>query len=79
MLRNIQILAESAKRISPELKAAHAEVDWRGIGGLRNGSGSRVPRNQPAASLGYRATGLARSSTADGRRSFRASLIRPAS
>lgn len=36
VLRNLQTLAESAKRISQELKMLHPEVDWRGIGGLRN-------------------------------------------
>jgi uncharacterized protein with HEPN domain len=36
VLRNLQILAESSQRISPELKIAHPEVDWRGISGFRN-------------------------------------------
>jgi uncharacterized protein with HEPN domain len=35
-LRNLQILAESTQRISPELKNAHSEIDWRGISGFRN-------------------------------------------
>ena len=36
VLRNLQILAESAQRISPNLKAAHPEVEWSKIAGLRN-------------------------------------------
>jgi uncharacterized protein with HEPN domain len=36
VLRNLQTLAESSQRLSAELKAAHPEVDWRGISGLRN-------------------------------------------
>lgn len=36
VLRNLQILAESTQRISPELKTANPEIDWRGISGFRN-------------------------------------------
>lgn len=36
MARNLQILAESVKRISAERKSAHPEVDWRGVTGFRN-------------------------------------------
>ncbi|VVB63300.1 Uncharacterised protein [uncultured archaeon] len=36
VLRNLQILAESTERLSPELKGCHPEVDWRGISGFRN-------------------------------------------
>jgi len=36
VLRNLQILAESAKRVSGELKAAHPEIDWHGIVGFRH-------------------------------------------
>jgi len=36
ILRNLQTLAESTQRLSADLKAAHPEVDWRGISGLRN-------------------------------------------
>jgi len=36
VLRNLQILAESTQRISPGLKNAHSEIDWRGISGFRN-------------------------------------------
>jgi len=32
----LQVLAESAKRVSGELKAAHPEIDWHGIVGFRN-------------------------------------------
>lgn len=34
--RNLQILAESAQRISHSLKIAHDEVDWRSISAFRN-------------------------------------------
>jgi len=36
VLRNLQILAESTQRISGKLKAAHPEVEWSKIAGLRN-------------------------------------------
>lgn len=36
VLRNLQVLAESAKRVSVELRAAHPEIDWHGIAGFRN-------------------------------------------
>jgi uncharacterized protein with HEPN domain len=29
-------MAESTQRLSPELRNAHPEVDWRAIAGLRN-------------------------------------------
>jgi uncharacterized protein with HEPN domain len=36
VLRNLQTLAESTQRLSVDLRAAHPDVDWRGISGLRN-------------------------------------------
>ncbi|MFQ5828019.1 MAG: DUF86 domain-containing protein [Candidatus Methylomirabilia bacterium] len=36
VLRNLQTLAESTQRLSPDLRAARPEVDWRGIAGFRN-------------------------------------------
>jgi uncharacterized protein with HEPN domain len=36
VLRNLQTLAESTQRLSLDLKAAHPEVDWRGISGFHN-------------------------------------------
>jgi uncharacterized protein with HEPN domain len=36
VLRNLQTFSESTQRLSSDLKAAHPEVDWRGISGLRN-------------------------------------------
>jgi uncharacterized protein with HEPN domain len=36
VLRNLQILAESSQRISPEAKARYPEIEWRNIGGFRN-------------------------------------------
>lgn len=36
VIRNLQTLAESSQRISSALKAAHPEIDWRGIAGFRN-------------------------------------------
>jgi uncharacterized protein with HEPN domain len=35
-VRNLQILAESTKRLSRTVREAHPEVDWRAIDGLRN-------------------------------------------
>lgn len=36
VLRNLQVLAESAKRLSEELKATQPQVPWRQIGAFRN-------------------------------------------
>jgi uncharacterized protein with HEPN domain len=36
ILRNLQTLAESTKRLSADLKKADSEVDWQAIKGLRN-------------------------------------------
>ncbi|MBI4600105.1 DUF86 domain-containing protein [Candidatus Uhrbacteria bacterium] len=36
VLRNLQILGESAKHVSVKLRSAHTEIDWRGIIGFRN-------------------------------------------
>jgi uncharacterized protein with HEPN domain len=36
VLRNLQVLAESTQRVSERRKAAHPQIDWRGIAGFRN-------------------------------------------
>jgi len=36
VIRNLQILAESSRRISSTLKDEHAEVGWEKIAGFRN-------------------------------------------
>ena len=36
VLRNLQVIAESTKRLSDLLKATHRDFDWRGIAGFRN-------------------------------------------
>jgi len=36
VLRNLQLLAESSKRLSDGLKQEHREIDWRGVAGIRN-------------------------------------------
>ena len=36
IVRNLQILCESAQRLAEPSKLQHPEVDWRGISGLRN-------------------------------------------
>ena len=36
VVRNLQTLSESAQRLSQTLKAQHPEIDWRGIGEVRN-------------------------------------------
>ena len=36
VMRNLQMVGESARSISEETKARHPEVDWRGIIGFRN-------------------------------------------
>ena len=36
ILRALQILTESTQRLSTDFKAAHPEIGWTAIGGLRN-------------------------------------------
>ncbi len=36
ILRNLQVLCESAQRLSAECKDQHPEVDWRAMSGFRN-------------------------------------------
>jgi uncharacterized protein with HEPN domain len=36
LIRALQVLAESTKRLSKEFKNSRPEVDWRAIAGLRN-------------------------------------------
>ncbi|MBZ5676042.1 MAG: DUF86 domain-containing protein [Acidobacteriia bacterium] len=36
VLRNLQVIAESTKRLSDPLKATHPDFDWGGIAGFRN-------------------------------------------
>jgi len=36
VLRSLQTLAESVKRLSPALKASHPDIPWKDVIGLRN-------------------------------------------
>ena len=36
ILRNLQVLCESAQRLSEERRKLHPEVDWRAMSGFRN-------------------------------------------
>jgi uncharacterized protein with HEPN domain len=36
ILRNLQVIGEAAKKISPSLRAAHPHLPWREMTGLRN-------------------------------------------
>jgi uncharacterized protein with HEPN domain len=36
VIRNLQVLAESTRRLSDSLKDGRPELDWRGIAGFRN-------------------------------------------
>lgn len=36
VVRNLQIMAQSASRVSEGLRSAHPEIDWRGMRGFRN-------------------------------------------
>ena len=36
VLHNLQTMAQSVMQLPDDLKAAHAEVDWRGLIGFRN-------------------------------------------
>ena len=36
MVRNLEIIGEAAKRVSPSLKAAHPDIAWKPIAGMRD-------------------------------------------
>ena len=36
IVRNLQVLCESTRRIEEELKKPHSEIDWKSIAGMRN-------------------------------------------
>ncbi len=36
IIRNLQVLCESVRRIDAVYKDAHSEIDWRAIAGMRN-------------------------------------------
>ncbi len=36
MLKNLEVIGEAAKRLSPEIKESHPEIAWRDIAGLRD-------------------------------------------
>lgn len=36
VMRNLQIIGEAAKRLTPELKAEHPDLPWREMAGLRD-------------------------------------------
>ncbi|MEM7181460.1 MAG: DUF86 domain-containing protein [Spirochaetota bacterium] len=36
VLRNLEVIGEAAKNISPELKAKYSSIDWRGMTGMRD-------------------------------------------
>lgn len=36
VIRNLEIIGEATKRISPSLKSAHADVAWKPIAGMRD-------------------------------------------
>lgn len=35
-VRNLQVLAESSKRVSQEMKSEHPDIEWDAIAGFRN-------------------------------------------
>lgn len=36
IIRNLELIGEAAKNVPGEIRAAHAEVEWKKIGGLRD-------------------------------------------
>jgi len=36
VVRNLQVIGEAVKRLSPELRAQHVEVPWKLIAGMRD-------------------------------------------
>ena len=51
VLRRLQTMAESTQRLSDDLKASIADVDWRALSGFRNVT-RLSRRNRSRASLG---------------------------
>ncbi len=35
-VRSIEVIGEAAKRVAPEFRAGHPEIDWRVIAGMRD-------------------------------------------
>jgi len=35
-IRRLEVIGEATKRLPPEFRAAHPEVDWRGMAGMRD-------------------------------------------
>ena len=35
-IRSLEIIGDAAKKVSPEFRAAHPEIPWRGMAGLRD-------------------------------------------
>ena len=35
-IRSLEVIGEATKRLPPEFRAAHPEVDWRGMAGMRD-------------------------------------------
>ena len=65
VVRNLQTLGESARRISEPLKAKYPEVEWRSIFGFPQRTRPRLLGGRPPASLGNRRTGYTRSEEKD--------------
>lgn len=36
VLRNLQVMAESCRHLSEQLKSNHPQIDWNGLSGFRN-------------------------------------------
>lgn len=36
IIRNLQVMGEAVKRISPETRAAHPDIPWKDIAGMRD-------------------------------------------
>jgi len=36
VLRALEVIGEAAKRVPPEVRARHGDIDWRGMAGLRD-------------------------------------------
>lgn len=35
-IRSLEVIGEATKRLPPEFRAAHPDVDWRGMAGMRD-------------------------------------------
>ena len=54
VLRNFEIIGEAAKRLDDAYRAAHPQIPWRAMAGLRDVLIQPIRRSGPGESVEYR-------------------------